>query len=1020
MGGAVKVQRPVEIPLTLPRGEGIQRRVFSSGCHGSEVETSFGAGEAKWKLRFTAGRGVETSLYSGLVLWGEIDYNSEWKSLQFWRASVGAGVTGGALGCGSLSIRIAKDGDGFGVLDERRFRGRIAGGKVSMNVSKSSGLNEIQKEFMKRLNWTLALAIALAGVGFAGEADPTAPVLPPEKVAAPTAADLKPVVPPAKEVRPRSKYWLDDPTAKGPGAEPKRNAEPADYNMETAEKYPSPRDGVNESPVKREKPAPLSPGTEQYSQDAEDFREMKYRKKEYLREAKRAYNEKDYKRAYQIADDVFKADPSSKEAAELRKNARGQLDDRDEDIAAMARERMDRTAILETDTHATRPTPREPTERPHLATRLDDPSNCRRQRIAEQLEQPITIDFMKADLDYVMNSLFLLTGVNIIADPSALDGKSITMHVNELKLREVLDYIVRNNEGITYNITENAVWITANAEADLKKIMFPRVYPLHYGLVSTVANGGGGGASGSGGGGGGAGGGRGGNTSGRTGRGGQGGGRGGGGQGQQQQGGQQEPTYIETVLKWAKDVKSAFVLPDGSDYLIDRQSNNLIVFTTPQGHERMTQLLDFFDQPAIQVLIKTRFLDIQFNSEKSLGINLDSLAKRVNTDATKGAIYDPFNSYTFAAGTTQFATAGTPGASVLTWLGRRTDPQYQISLAALATNDKVKILSEPQILAINNKEATIDVTTHFSYITDLRPVQNNIVTTGVAVPQTSAFIPEFDEENIGFTLTVTPSVGRDLKTINLHLNPIIDSLAQGQNISQFQTFDITQTNNNNNTPPTIKRPTIDQTSLETDVVMEDNGYCIIGGLIRNRSEKQERRIPGLSRIPLLGEVFKSRDDNKMKDNLMIIVEANIISPSGRTYLTRPASDDVDPREGGSNHAPGQVSDAGGNKWPVTNMPAQFEIGREYAGKRPVPIPNDPAMAYMESQKAAKASLRIEKGETLSRLSKTERMERLAETAREGGVSRPSGSGWAVSQEEVVGSAPAVVVPAPAATLIPGN
>src|SRR6185295_18397745 len=75
------------------------------------------------------------------------------------------------------------------------------------------------------------------------------------------------------------------------------------------------------------------------------------------------------------------------------------------------------------------------------ATRPEDPSMSRREKIAAALEQPITVDFMKADLDYVMNSLLLLTGVNIIADPAALDGKSITLHVNDLKLREVLDYI---------------------------------------------------------------------------------------------------------------------------------------------------------------------------------------------------------------------------------------------------------------------------------------------------------------------------------------------------------------------------------------------------------------------------------------------------------------------------------------------------------------------------------------------------------------------------------------------------
>ncbi len=54
-----------------------------------------------------------------------------------------------------------------------------------------------------------------------------------------------------------------------------------------------------------------------------------------------------------------------------------------------------------------------------------------------------------------------------------------------------------------------------------------------------------------------------------------------------------------------------------------------------------------------------------------------------------------------------------------------------------------------------------------------------------APKNSAAFVPEFGEENMGFTLSTTPSAGRDLKTLNLHLNPIIDSLADGQKITDF-------------------------------------------------------------------------------------------------------------------------------------------------------------------------------------------------------------------------------------------
>ena len=475
------------------------------------------------------------------------------------------------------------------------------------------------------------------------------------------------------------------------------------------------------------------------------------------------------------------------------------------------------------------------------------------------------------------------------------------------------------------------------------------------------------------------------------------------------------------MLKWMKDAKSQWVLPEGSDYIIDRQSNQLVVLTTPQGHERVSQFLDFFDQPAIQCLIKTRFLDIQYTDEMALGANLNSLNNRIgtlNTGPSSGtsttgsassSFKDPAHGFSFAGGANILgAVSGSPGSTILSLVGRKTDPAYQLTIAALETSSKTKILSAPHVLAINNKEAVVDITTHFSYITDLRPIQNTTVAgQGTAVQSTSGFIPEFDDENIGFTLTVTPSIGRDLKTINLHLKPIIDALSPGQSIAQFQTFEVSTTANNAN-PPTIRRPSIDQRSLETDVVLEDNGYCIIGGLMTNTEKVSNNRVPGLHKIPFLGNLFKSTDKTKDKRSLMIIVEASIIAPSGRTYHTKQMIDDVDIREGGSNKAPNQVNDS----FPMHQVnnqnfgSAPFEGGSSSATQKAVPFPSDPAKAYAQTQDMARsrANNRIlieSSNERTSTLSNRERMERLASTTPRTTPVRVVNA-WSVPVEEKTG------------------
>ncbi|MBI3829104.1 MAG: hypothetical protein HY291_06290 [Planctomycetes bacterium] len=349
----------------------------------------------------------------------------------------------------------------------------------------------------------------------------------------------------------------------------------------------------------------------------------------------------------------------------------------------------------------------------------------------------------------------------------------------------------------------------------------------------------------------------------------------------------------------------AQTFPTGSRYFIDKPSSQLILFTTPSGHQKMREFLDSFDQPAIQVLIKARFLEVALTKDKSLGVNIDKISGRI----------DQFGLGLNGSGDrpgTPTETFGKLGVgTILAITGVRSDPQFQVTVNALLNSSHTKVLSEPQILALNNKESAIDITTQFSYITDLREVTaTQFGGNGTATTNVVAFVPQFDTENVGFSMNVTPSVGRDLKTINLHIRPVIDSLSQGQSISQFQQFDTGQANNNGTfVPPVIQRPTIDQTSLETDVVLEDNGYVIIGGLIRNRHDLIERRIPGLSRIPGLWNFFKSKGEERSTSNLMIIMEAQIITPRGRTYKTDRAPDDSDIREGGTIRAPGQVTKA---------------------------------------------------------------------------------------------------------------
>ncbi|MCX7803784.1 MAG: hypothetical protein N3A38_01210 [Planctomycetota bacterium] len=610
-------------------------------------------------------------------------------------------------------------------------------------------------------------------------------------------------------------------------------------------------------------PPPLPPE----KTEAQKRREQQAALTAKYRQARAVYNEGYYEACMALCREILAVDPVHVGAAQLMVKAKKVLSDRKDMVTEAESEMRDRDAIREVIEHGLIPPKRAPVDRLRLPMRTDMPAMSeKRRRMEAKLKEPLYMDFMNADLEWVFNTIFTITGVNIIADKDALADKKITMHVADVPLKDVLDYIVRSNDGIQYDVTDNAIWITTSQ----KPLMEPRIYPLHTGLVAFEEFQAG------------------------VQRAGHSGGGGGGGGGAAGAGGsklpKREPTVLHKVLDWYKDKK---VLPEGTEYIIDFKTNQLVVLTTPEGHKKVEELLDAFDQPPLQVMIKARFIEVRIGKDSALGVNYGPIQARYpgntfpgNPDNAQGATNvtprNPLRDYIFASGTAADFPAAIASGLAFTLTGRRTDPQFQIQLNALLQDRQSKVLSEPQILAINNKTASINVTSEFNYTVDFSEVTTTQMSNGVAAQNVSAFVPIFEIDSVGFSLTVRPSVGRDMKTIILDLAPVIDSLSENQRIESFQTVSVIIPQQGQ-PPPVVQLPTFDVTNLTTSVVIEDNGYVILGGLIRSRQETRERKIPVLHRIPIIGHLFKSKGTEMQRTNLIIVIEAQIVTPRGETY-----------------------------------------------------------------------------------------------------------------------------------------
>jgi pilus assembly protein CpaC len=178
----------------------------------------------------------------------------------------------------------------------------------------------------------------------------------------------------------------------------------------------------------------------------------------------------------------------------------------------------------------------------------------------------------------------------------------------------------------------------------------------------------------------------------------------------------------------------------------------------------------------------------------------------------------------------------------------RPDLNLGMLIQALRSQGVLQILAEPNLVATDNKEASFLVGGEF-------PVP--IVQGGANVGAVTVTFREF-----GIRLAFLPRVTNN-RTIKLHVKPEVSTidLANGVVISGF----------------TI--PALATRRMETDIELAEGQSFVIAGLLDDRATETMSKVPGLANIPVLGVLFKSRQENKTKTELVVIVTPVITDPA---------------------------------------------------------------------------------------------------------------------------------------------
>ncbi len=239
-----------------------------------------------------------------------------------------------------------------------------------------------------------------------------------------------------------------------------------------------------------------------------------------------------------------------------------------------------------------------------------------------------------------------------------------------------------------------------------------------------------------------------------------------------------------------------------------------------------------------------------------------------------------------------------PGIMALT--GLFSEGQVQMIMRGLAQKKGTDLMTAPSVTAKSGQKATIEIIREFIYPTEYEPPElpnSTGVSGGIgggilgvgggggSFPVTPATPTAFDTRNTGVTLEVEPTIGDNDFVIDLRFVPEIVEfegfINYGSPIQSPGTDALGNPVVSVITENRIEMPVFSSRRVNTSLTIYDGYTVAVGGLMREDVQNVEDKVPILGDIPIIGRLFQTKAENRIKSNLIIFVTAQIIDATGR-------------------------------------------------------------------------------------------------------------------------------------------
>jgi len=323
------------------------------------------------------------------------------------------------------------------------------------------------------------------------------------------------------------------------------------------------------------------------------------------------------------------------------------------------------------------------------------------------------------------------------------------------------------------------------------------------------------------------------------------------------QGGIESSTTPAVIEGEGSTVTRRNTFREAASVISNPESGIITVRATDRQHEKIQEFVSqIMSSSRRQVLIEATIMEVRLSDQYQQGVDWSNMKFGTNGLQISQK----------ATGT--LASSNTGSIFKMDYV----DPNYlnpkaalgaiSASVSMLETFGKVKVLSSPKLSVMNNQTAMLRVVDNYVYFT----INATTVSGTAGAPAVTTYSTTSNSVPIGFTMSVTPQIN-DNDSVLLNMRPSITRLFGYVNDPNP---DLANAGVVSQIPQTQTR------EMESVLRIENNQIAVMGGLMQDELNNQTDEVPLLGRIPYLGNIFKYRNDKKIKSELIIFLRPVVI------------------------------------------------------------------------------------------------------------------------------------------------